>query len=153
MTSSMEDFTKKLDGVELMVSQLMDKLSGLETWRSSADEATDRLLSQAETVISRLQRLEAAPPPPVPPCPSTAPPHPLPRRLDPFDLNLAPHQETRPPATSCSAGTVLPRITEMGSVGFSDPSRHTRSWVWSLVQYLLNSCIPISALELHPFPN
>ncbi|KAG2586606.1 hypothetical protein PVAP13_5NG062500 [Panicum virgatum] len=97
MTSSMEDFTKKLDGVELMVSQL-------ETWRSSADEATDRLLSQAETVISRLQRLEAAPPPPppppVPPRPSTAPPHPLPRRPDLLDLNLAPHQETRPPATS-----------------------------------------------------
>ena len=157
MTTSMEDFMKKLDGVELMVSQLMDKLSGLETWRSSADEATDRLLSQAETVISRLQRLEAAPPPPppppVPPRPSTAPPHPLPRRPDPLDLNLAPHQETRPPATSCSAGTVLPRITEMGAVGFSDPSRHTRSRVWSLVQYLLNSCIPISALELHPFPN
>jgi len=55
-------------------------------------------------VISRLQRLEAAPPPPppppVPPRPSTAPPHPLPRRPDLLDLNLAPHQETRPPATS-----------------------------------------------------
>ena len=45
MPTSMEDFTKKLDGVELLVTQIMDKLNGLETWKSSADEATDRPLS------------------------------------------------------------------------------------------------------------
>ena len=54
MTTSMEDFTKKLDGVELMVTQLMDKLTGLETWKSSVDKAADRLLTQAESVAARL---------------------------------------------------------------------------------------------------
>ena len=91
MTTAMEDFTKKLDGVELLVTQIMDKLNGLETWKSSADEATDRLLSQAETVMSRLQRLEAAPqPPPIPARPSMAPPQPPPHWVHKLDLNLAP---------------------------------------------------------------
>jgi len=129
----MEDVTKKLDGVELMVTQLMDKLSGLETWKSMTDAATERLLSQAESVVSRLQRLEAVPPPqPVPPPhPATAPPQPSPRWTNQLDLNLAPRQEAlilRRPGNA-PLSTVRPRLTGMEVVGFLDTSRHTRSRV------------------------
>jgi len=45
MDTAMEDLTKKFEGVELMVTQILDKLTNLEAWRSTAEEATDRLLS------------------------------------------------------------------------------------------------------------
>ena len=100
MTTAMEDLMKKFEGVELMVTQMLDKLMGLEAWRSSPEEATRCLLSQAERVVSRLQRLEVAPlpppPPHQPPRPSTAPPLPPSRWMNQLDLNMAPHQEARP---------------------------------------------------------
>jgi len=54
MDTAMEDLMKKFEGVELMVTQILDKLTNLEAWRSTAEEATDRLLSQAESVASSL---------------------------------------------------------------------------------------------------
>ena len=99
----MEDLSKKFDSFELLMTQALDKLSGMEAWKTTAEEATDRLLSQSQRLESRLRRLEAPPQPPLPPQvmrPSTAPPPPPSRWTDPFDLNLAPPPVTRPPASS-----------------------------------------------------
>jgi len=82
------------------MTQALDKLSGLEAWRTSAEEATGRILTQFERLTVRLQRLETAPPhppPPLPPMRPTTVPHLSSSRwTDPFDLNLAPPPATRP---------------------------------------------------------
>jgi hypothetical protein len=101
----MDDLSAKINGFESLMNQMLDKLTGLEAWKSTAEEASDRLLNQAERMALRLQRLEQleaqAPPPPFQqPRPSTAPPPPPSRWPDPFDLNTAPQQETRPSASS-----------------------------------------------------
>ena len=44
----MDDLTKKFGGFELLMTQALDKLSGLEAWKTSAEAATDKLLSQSE---------------------------------------------------------------------------------------------------------
>ncbi|PAN08131.1 hypothetical protein PAHAL_1G390000 [Panicum hallii] len=98
MTTAMDDLAKKFYGFEALMNQMLDKLTGLEAWRSTAEEATNRLLSQSERTASRLQRLETAPPPPT--HPFTAPPPPPSRWLNQFDLNTAPQQEARPSASS-----------------------------------------------------
>ena len=67
----MEDLAKKFDSFELLMTQALDKLSGLEAWRTSVEAATDRLLAQSERFATRLHRLEVAPPPPPPPPPSS----------------------------------------------------------------------------------
>jgi len=94
----MDDLAKKFESFETMMTQALDKLSGLEVWRTSAEMATEDLFSQTGRLTSRIQQLEAAPPlppPPPPPRPATAPPQPPPRWTNPFDLNLAPHPVTR----------------------------------------------------------
>ena len=100
MTATMDVLSAKINGFESLMNQMLDKLTGLEAWKSTAEEASDRLLNQAERMALRLQRLEQleaqAPPPPPPPPPfqqprpSTAPPPPPSRWPDPFDLNTAP---------------------------------------------------------------
>jgi len=99
MTSAMDDIAKKFDSFESLMTQALDKLSGLEAWRASTEAATDKLLSQSELLSPRLHRLEAVSPPP-PPRPAMAPPQTAPRWTDPFDLNLAPPLGTRPSASS-----------------------------------------------------
>jgi len=42
MTSAMDDLTKKFDSFELLMTQALDKLSSLETWRTSTEDATGR---------------------------------------------------------------------------------------------------------------
>ena len=93
----MEDLAKKFDSFELLMTQALDKLSGLEAWRTSAEAATDKLLSQSEHLATQFQQLEEIPPPPPIARLATAPPQPPPRWTNPFDLNLAPHPVARPP--------------------------------------------------------
>ncbi|PUZ73531.1 hypothetical protein GQ55_2G481200 [Panicum hallii var. hallii] len=71
------------------MQQILDKVTGIEAWKSSATDSVDALLSKAEDTASRLHRLEAAPRPPPPPS-----------WVDPFDLNLAPPVGSRSPATA-----------------------------------------------------
>jgi len=100
--TSMEDFSSKLEGFESMMKPMLDKLAGLEAWRATADASMDKLLVHATTTADRTLQFEVAPsaqppppppPPPqprYPPRPSTAPPQPLSRWTNPFDLNVAP---------------------------------------------------------------
>ena len=37
MTTSMDELTKRFDGFEAVMTKMLDKLSGLEEWRSTAD--------------------------------------------------------------------------------------------------------------------
>lgn len=103
MTTAMDDITKKLDGFDAL---MLDKLSGLDAWRSSTNSAMDKLLMSSEDTTQRLHRLETAPsiaasaPPLHHHRPATAPPQPPSRWVNPFDLNTAPHQEARPSAPS-----------------------------------------------------
>ena len=78
MTIAMDDLAKKFEGFEALMTQALDKLSGLEAWRTSAEEATGRILTQSERLTARLHRLETAPPhpPPPPPMRPTTAPHP-----------------------------------------------------------------------------
>ncbi|WVZ96404.1 hypothetical protein U9M48_042044, partial [Paspalum notatum var. saurae] len=120
MVTSMEEFSKKMDGLEAMMEKTFKKLSGFESWRSSADEAFGALLAQTEAVKSHLERLETAPSPPPPPPPQQhwGPPPPPFQFCDPFDvpprhqqsraqaggqgplnLNLPPPGSLRPPAS------------------------------------------------------
>jgi len=96
MTSAMDDLTKKFDSFELLMTQALDKLSSLETWRTSTEDATGRLLAHSERIESRLLRLKSAPPPAALPRPQTVPPQPPSRWVNPFDLNMAPQQAMRP---------------------------------------------------------
>jgi len=100
MTISMEDLATKFDGFDAIMQKVLDKVTGLETWRSSADASMDALLAKADDTATRLRRLESAPPPPPPPPPRRPavqfPPPPPPAWMNPFDLNLAPEAATRP---------------------------------------------------------
>ncbi|XP_039797727.1 zinc-finger homeodomain protein 10-like [Panicum virgatum] len=99
----MADLATKFEGFESMMKQVLDKITGLETWRSTAEEATGRLLAQSDRMAERLLRLETTtppPPPPPPPRPFTAPPQPPSRWINLFDLNVAPQQEMRPSAST-----------------------------------------------------
>ncbi|WVZ69199.1 hypothetical protein U9M48_018023 [Paspalum notatum var. saurae] len=90
MTSSMEDFTKQMQGMEAMMQKTFDTLSGFEAWRTKAEESFGALLAQSEETASRLTRLESRPPlPPPPPPPRYSPPG----WRNPFDLNQPPQLE------------------------------------------------------------
>jgi hypothetical protein len=69
----MDELAKKFDSFESLMSQALDKLTGLEAWKTTAEDATDKLLTQSERFASRLLRLESVPPPP-PPLPSSTRP-------------------------------------------------------------------------------
>lgn len=166
----MEDLSKKFDSFELLMTQALDKLSGLEAWKTTTEEATDRLLSQSQRLESRLCRLEAPPPLPPPPQvpqvvrPSTAPPPPPSRWTDTFDLNLAPPPVTRPPASSGERpsghrvemshwdvgggilGSQPPRpVTGMSTDSFLPQSQHSKP---------VRDCFPRTPLFLNSnFPN
>ncbi|KAG2577003.1 hypothetical protein PVAP13_6NG073760 [Panicum virgatum] len=97
MASSLEDLVTKFESFDLMMNKVLDKVTGLEAWQSSADASMGLLLTKADDTASRLQRLESAPPPrPQPPPPQPPLPPQLPAAwTDPLDLNLAPGQATR----------------------------------------------------------
>ena len=104
MTTAIDDLMKKFDGFHAALTKVLDKFTALEAWKSSASTLMETLLSQSERTASRIDNLESAPTlsmaPHPPPRPTTAPPQPPSRRTDPFDLNTAPQQEMRPPASA-----------------------------------------------------
>lgn len=99
----MEDLAKKFDGFDSVMTKVLDKLTALEAWKSTASASMDQLLAQSERTAHRVDTIEfiPAPVPMRPPLrPATTPPQPPPRWTNPFDLNSAPHHEMRPPASS-----------------------------------------------------
>ena len=101
-TTAMDELVTKFDGFEAAMTKMLDKLTGMEAWKSSMDAMVDKLLTYTTTTVARLHHLESAHPiaPHLPPRPSTAPPPSPPRWTNPFDLNVAPHRELRPSALS-----------------------------------------------------
>ena len=128
MTTTMDDLAKKFEGLELMMQQTLDKVSGIDAWLSSAEESLGTLLAKSQETASWLHHLETAPPQP----PVRPPPPPLPPSswVDPFDLNPAPPQPSRPYA----AGSERPSEHRMdvnhrdvGGGGSLDLVRHAQS--------------------------
>jgi len=84
MATSIDGVDSKVDKLSKRLAsfhKMMDKLSGLETWRSDADKSFGPLLQRASNIsidlglaAAWLERLEARPTPPPPPPP---PPPPL----------------------------------------------------------------------------
>jgi hypothetical protein len=109
--SKVEKLTKQLESFQSMMGEMLDKLSGIETWRGDADKSFGALLQRTSATsidlglaAARLERLEARPPPPPPP--SSLPPQPAAMLPQPVhlahtvpDLNSAP-EPTRPSASS-----------------------------------------------------
>ncbi|PUZ44467.1 hypothetical protein GQ55_8G101800 [Panicum hallii var. hallii] len=87
MASLLEDLATKFESFDLMMKKVLDKVTGLEAWKSSTDASMDSLLSKANNTA-------AAAAGPLPHQPSLPPPPP-PAWTDPFDLNLAPGQAAR----------------------------------------------------------
>jgi len=48
LTKAMDDLATKFSGFETMMTQALDKLTGREAWRTAAEGATDKLLTQTE---------------------------------------------------------------------------------------------------------
>lgn len=104
MAATTEASAKQYQGLELLLQQLLDKVTGLESWRTSADASLGTLLKTASDTAGRVQQLEAwppPPPPPPPPQPSDALLHPhLQPGLGALDLNTAP--SSRPSSSTSS---------------------------------------------------
>ena len=67
MTDSMEVLSQKFEAFDDVMQKILDKVTGLEAWKTSADASMSTLLSKADDTAVRLQRLEVVPvPPPVP---------------------------------------------------------------------------------------
>ncbi|XP_004965587.1 uncharacterized protein LOC101757694 isoform X2 [Setaria italica] len=98
MANSLKDLAKKFEGFNLVMQQILDKVIGLESWKTTADKSMGTLLSKADDTASCLHRLETAPPPPQQPL--LQPPLPPPSWVNPIDLNLAPPSASRPPAAT-----------------------------------------------------
>lgn len=77
-----------------MMKQSLDKLSGLEAWRLTIDEAFNNLLKSTTDMMSRLHDLQARPP--SPPSPHPHQPHPYLHTSQGggFDLSTAPQPAT-----------------------------------------------------------
>ena len=50
----MDDLATKLDGFEAVMTRILDKLTGLEAWRSTTDALMEKLLNQADTTAVRI---------------------------------------------------------------------------------------------------
>ncbi|KAJ1275748.1 hypothetical protein BS78_05G160000 [Paspalum vaginatum] len=104
--------------MERVLPQLLDKVTGIDSWSSTTEALLDTLLKQAEATTDCIGRLEARPPPPPPPPlyegrgpqvqtlhrPAASAPslHPHWARADggdAYDLNLPPPGPTRPSAS------------------------------------------------------
>jgi vacuolar-type H+-ATPase subunit E/Vma4 len=67
LTSKYDDISIKVDGVEGVLQQILDKLSGIESSQSKSDASLISLARKYDDAAVRLQRLEAQPPPQPPP--------------------------------------------------------------------------------------
>ncbi|WVZ58303.1 LOW QUALITY PROTEIN: hypothetical protein U9M48_008586, partial [Paspalum notatum var. saurae] len=90
----MEDFSKKLERLEAMMQKTLDAVSGLESWRETADKSFGALLKLADEAGAWLHSLETTPPSPPPPPPPPPrhqvqpPPQAPPPYCDPFNVPL-----------------------------------------------------------------
>ncbi|CAN6230631.1 unnamed protein product [Urochloa humidicola] len=110
MAQSMEEMTKKLDGLETLLKSIVDKLDDstsrlhrLETAPPPPPEI-QQALDKLDATSARISRLEALPPPipppPPPPRPEKTLPPPPSRWVKAINLNSAPQQEARPSAST-----------------------------------------------------
>lgn len=81
LSAQLEMMSKQFARFQNMIRGMLDKLDGLESWRSTMDKSlgsllqkTDDVVTQVDQTTSRLQALEAPPPPPPPPPPPLPPP-------------------------------------------------------------------------------
>ncbi|KAG2541696.1 hypothetical protein PVAP13_9NG695614 [Panicum virgatum] len=96
MTDLVEALSPKFEAFDAVMQKILDKVTGLKAWRSSADISMTTLLSKADDTAARLQRLEVVPPPPPLPVRQAPPPPPPSAWVNPFDLNMAPDLAARP---------------------------------------------------------
>uniref|UniRef100_A0A0A9DEA6 Retrotransposon gag domain-containing protein n=1 Tax=Arundo donax TaxID=35708 RepID=A0A0A9DEA6_ARUDO len=61
MVSNVEELAKQFVGFELMMKQALDKLTGLESWRTTADSSLSTLLMKTEEAVARINTLESQP--------------------------------------------------------------------------------------------
>jgi hypothetical protein len=93
LTSKYDGISTKIDGVEGVLRQILDKLSGIESSQSKSDASLISLARKYDDAAARLQPLEALPPPQLP----LRPPQ---TWINPFYCNPAPGDGTRPSASS-----------------------------------------------------
>ncbi|KAJ1266387.1 hypothetical protein BS78_08G147400 [Paspalum vaginatum] len=96
MAENVDTMKQQLTGVQDILTQLLDKVNSIDAWKSTAESSLGTLLKQSASAAERIGHLEARPPPPPPP--NTT--RPQPQWVNPFDLNLAPPDSSRPPATT-----------------------------------------------------
>jgi hypothetical protein len=113
MAANAEASVKQYQGIELLLQQLLDKVTGLESWRTSADSSLGSLLQTASDTAMRVQQLEARPPSPPPPPPPPGP-HPPPLGFPGIDLNAISTSESRSSASYSEPAPGEPTVSILG---------------------------------------
>jgi hypothetical protein len=108
MAANAEASVKQYQGIELLLQQLLDKVTGLESWRTSADSSLGSLLQTASDTAMRVQQLEARPPSPPPG------PHPPPSGFLGIDLNAISTGGSRSSASSSEPAPSEPTVSILG---------------------------------------
>ena len=80
--------SQKFEAFDDVMQKILDKVTGLEAWKTSADASMSTLLSKADDTAAWLHRLEIAPPPPLlpHPVPIHQPSPPPSAWVNPFEL-------------------------------------------------------------------
>ncbi|PVH61645.1 hypothetical protein PAHAL_3G085500 [Panicum hallii] len=125
MTESMDALTTKLEGFDAMMQKILDKVTGLEAWKTAADASMDALISKANATATHLRRLEV-PPPPLQAASTAYSPPPPPAWVNPFDLNLAPRQAARPSASALERPSGHPHDSSHRDAGGGILGSHPR---------------------------
>jgi hypothetical protein len=55
MATNIKGLTQQFQGLELMIKQLLDKMSGFEAWRTKIDESLGTLLTKTLEVAGRIE--------------------------------------------------------------------------------------------------
>lgn len=101
MVSNVDDLKEQFKGFDLMIKQMLDKMSSFEAWRTTTDASLGSLLTKTTEAVLRINHLEKTLDPPPPPPPPSSPPSPPPPAswLGGVDLNFAPILGGRPYAS------------------------------------------------------
>jgi hypothetical protein len=121
----MDALTTKLEGFDAMMQKILDKVTGLEAWKTAADASMDALISKANATATHLRRLEV-PPPPLQAASTAYSPPPPPAWVNPFDLNLAPRQAARPSASALERPSGHPHDSSHRDAGGGILGSHPR---------------------------
>jgi hypothetical protein len=54
LSTQFELMTRQFTEFQTMMREALDKITGLEEWRSSADESLDNLLQKADSVVTQV---------------------------------------------------------------------------------------------------